>query len=509
MRPNVFDLFKVRAIIWTRYMNFAAIERWSKRTFRRRRELCSPAPDLVPAKEHYNTPTIPAALQVPIKTPPESELRLPYMLPYYIFTGLIFKLHRRWPIRAGIPWSPKAKYNDAFPKNKEGWSKVYEDREFAQLRLQGPNPFLLCYSPEDDRYVVDYSPYFKNIFAPVICIFELDGSQLKAESITVSESRYVPGDDGWERAKVIANALDARYCVFTRHLLDTHLLIGEAFAISAFDLPPAHCLRPFLDVFTYGTLVVNDYAYRLLITPASYFIQSGFISADDAMTLFQNSMDSFSLDDLIVPRDIKKRGLDRIPDHPYVADATDAWNTMQGFVGPYIDSLYPDDAAICDDADLQRWYTRLASLLPNRDITDDPLSGKEILVNVLCCLLYNNVSHEVCGDFSSFGQSENSEHKKFVNFERLKAGDVTSPPEMADIFLLEQGAFAGRFNVGGNSMMNLPVDRMVRDPGLRQAMAGFQTQLRALDSELERRNQTRDIPFLRMMPRKWEVSISF
>ena len=509
MKANAFDRLKVSAIIWTRYMNFAAIERWSKKTFRRRRKLSSPPPALAAARDHYETPTIPAALTVPNEIPGESKLRLPYMLPYYYFTGLVFRLHRRWPIRSGIPWSPKAKYNKAFPENKEGWSKVYEDREFAQLRLQGPNPFLLSYVADDDRYVVDYSPYFKDLFDPVVCVFRLEDQQLMPESITIGEERHTPGDATWERAKVVANALDARYCVFTRHLLDTHLLIGEAYAVSAFSLPPAHRLRPFLDLFTYGTLVVNDFAYKLLITPASYFIQSGFISAADAMTLFQNSMDAFSLDDLIVPRDVAKRGVDKLPNHPYVEDATEVWNCFQDFVGPYIAELYVDDAAVQGDAELQGWYAKLASLLPNRDITDDPLDSRETLTNVLCCLLYNNVSHEVCGDFSSFGESDDPNHKKFVNFERLKAGDTEAPPEMADIFLLDQGAFAGRFNVGGNNMMTVSVDKLVDDPSLRQAMSRFQGQLRALDERFEQRNQEREIPFLRMMPRKWEISISF
>ncbi len=509
MRPNAFDHLKVRAIIWTRYMNFAAIERWSKRTFRHRRELTSPAPALETSRDHYETPIIPAALSVPGEIPGESKLRLPYMLPYYYFTGLIFRLHQRFPIRAGIPWSPKAKYNKAFPENKEGWRKVYEDREFAQLRLQGPNPFLLHYVADDDRYVVDYSPFFKNIFDPVVCVFKLDSEQLMPESITIGEQRIAPGDDGWERAKVVANALDARYCVFTRHLLDTHLLIGEAYAISAFSLPPKHPLRPFLDVFTYGTLVVNDFAYKLLITPASYFIQSEFTSPAHAMTLFQNSMDAFSLNDLIVPDYVAKRGIDKLPNHPYVEDAPEVWTCFKDFVSNYVGGLFADDAAVQNDAQLQGWYSKLASLLPNRDITDDPLDSLDTLSNVLSCLLYNNVSHEVCGDFSSFGESDDPEHKKFVNFQRLKDGDTTSPPEMADVFLLDQGAFAGRFNVGGNNMMTVPVDKLVDDPGLRRAVSAFQGELRTLDAKFKQRNEARKIPFLRMMPNKWEISISF
>ena len=392
---------------------------------------------------------------------------------------------------------------------QKGWKNVNDDLEFARLRLQGPNPFLLQ-SIGNDRFEVDYSPYFKDIFEPIRCVFKLEGEQFLPEYITVGAQKHSPRSSGWERAKLLANALDARYCVFTRHLLDTHLLIGEAFAIAAFSLAENHPLRSFFRLFTYGTLVVNDFAYKLLITPASYFIQSQFISADDCMTLFQNSMDSFSLDELIVPKDIARRGIDKIPNHPYVEDAQKVWAIFQEFATSYIDGIYADDAAIQQDANLQKWYESLAQLLPNQDITDYPLDSKQDLANVICCMFYNNVSHEVCGDFSVFGQTANPDHKKIVNFERLKAGDEKTDSDLADVFLFDQGAFAGRFNNGGNNLLTLPIDKLAKhDSKLKAAVKDFQANLRKLDKELETVNQSRKISFLRMMPRKWEASISF
>ena len=508
MKPGITDLMKVHTIIAARRLNFASVERWSKKTFRRFRPLKTRSPALVSARDHYASEGIPEVLRVPDGIPAESRLSYPYLVPYYIVTGLLFKLYRRWPIRRGIPWSPDFAFNRAFPKTREGWKDVFDDREFGRMRLQGPNPFLLE-RRDDGSYELDYSPYFKDIFEPVVCEFELRGKDLMPTTIRVGERRFRPGEEGWDRAKIIANGLDARYCVFNLHLLETHLLIGQSFALSAFSLPKDHPLRSFLHLFTYGTLVVNDFAYKLLITPASYFIQSGFISGPDALTLFRNSMDAFSLDDLMVPIDVAKRGIDQIPDHPYVADALDTWAVFEKFSTGVVEKIYGDDAAVVADNALQSWYHALASLLPNQDVTDQPLVSRRQLVDLFCCLLYNNVVHEVCGDFSLFGETESPEHKKMINFERLKQGDFEAPAEMADVFLFHQGAYAGRFNVGGNNMMSLKLKGMTDDEELQRAVEVLQQELRDLDAELEERNRGREFKLLRMMPRKWELSISF
>ncbi len=509
MKPSFFDRLKIRTLIAVRYINHAAIERWSKRTFHKRHRPEKEMPKLVLAREKYGFSKLPAALQVPAEIPNESKLGFSYLLPYYYLTGSIFKLFLKMPIKRGIPWLPSLQINQAFPKNIEGWKDANNDDEFAQLRLQGPNPFLLKQT-DDGHFEVDYSPYFKDVFEPVRCLFKIAGDQFLPVSITIGEETHVPGSAGWERAKLVANALDARYCVFTRHLLDTHMLIGQAYALAAFALGEDHPLRSFFRIFTYGSIAVNDFAYKLLITPASYFIQAKFISAADCMTLFQNSMDVFSLDDLIVPKDIARRGIDKIPHHPYVEDAQKIWRVFQDFSHDYTDSIYADDTAIKTDEPLQNWYKQLAELLPNQDITDSPLDSREKLKDVICCLLYNNVSHEVCGDFSVFGQTVNPDHKKIVNFERLKAGDENTQSDLADVFLFDQGAFAGRFNNGGNNLLTLPIDKLAKeDEKLRTAIKAFQANLLQLDQELDEVNKSRKIAFLRMMPRKWEASISF
>ncbi len=506
MPASLADRLKIQAVVRTRYLNSAAIQRWSRSCFRRTGPPAADPPTLVASRDHYATPGLPAGLRVPAEIPPCARLGLRYTLPYYYLTGALFKLLRRVPLDPSTAWSPDETFNRAFPDNREGWTDTLGDAAFARLRVQGPNPFLLT-ATGPGAFEVDYGPYFDGIHAPVRCGFALQAGVLQPTAIHLDTTVVRPGDPGWTRAKLVANALDARYCVFTRHLLETHLVVGQAFALSAFVLPHAHPLRAFLDFFTFGTLVVNDFAYKLLITPASYFLQANFIGADDALRLFDNSLARFELDSFVLPRDVQRRGLDAIPDHPYVQDGREAWAILHDFVTGWLDRAWLDDGALRRDAEAQRWHAALVALLPGQ--AGLALDDRERLAELLTCLLYNNVVHEVCGDFSCFSSTADPEHLQLVNFERLKRGELDAPPSAADVFLLSQGAFAGTFNNGGNNLMSIDVDRWLSDPLLREAVRGLQARLRDHDARLVERNQRRAVPFSRMMPRQWEASISF
>ena len=41
-----------------------------------------------------------------------------------------------------------------------------------------------------------------------------------------------------------------------------------------------------LDLHAFATLQVNDFAYKLLVSPSSYFVRSGFVSRDQVFRLF-------------------------------------------------------------------------------------------------------------------------------------------------------------------------------------------------------------------------------
>ncbi|MEB3329728.1 MAG: lipoxygenase family protein [Candidatus Sericytochromatia bacterium] len=504
---NLADRLKIQAILDTRKVNRTALERWARRTFRHPGTRAAGLPPIVSAPDHYRSPILPAALKVPQFIPASNHLSIDYVVPYYILDGIVFNALRVLPLSGDVPWTPDALPYPPFPAHPEGWTDIQSDEAFTALRLQGPNPFLLR-RVADDRFEVDYGPYFAGILEPVVCAFRLEAGRLVPDAIRQGERTARPGEAGWERAKFVANALDARFTVFLRHLAHTHLITGQAYAISALALPAGHALRPFLDFFTYGTLVVNDFAFKLLVTPASYFIQSNFITGEQVGKAFANFVPHWRLTQLIPRKDIAERGLDAIPDHPYVAEAPRVWDAFEGFVRGHLKPLYADDAAVVADAALQAWYTQLLALMPGLDAAQEPLTGVDRLVEVLTVLLYLNVSHEVAGDFSPYTMSDVPAHKKLIHMDNVLS-ETDAPPRAVDVFLFDQGAYAGRFDNGGNFLMTMDLDAQVPDAALRASLRGLQQALTTLDQEMAARNRARAIPFLRLQPHRWKASISY
>jgi hypothetical protein len=513
--PDKDDVMKIKLLVWMRRKHYKTVNQGSVKNFRRRYVPTSGMPHLVSACSKYpEVRWAPQALTVAATLPPEAHLPKSYVLRYYGLGKLGWKLYSRWPVHPNVPWNPAYEWNRAFEHPKDGWENPTSDDTFAQLRLQGPNPWLLT-QVSPGTYELDFSSIFEGVLPPIVARFALDGSQLVPASIKVGDYEHRPGDATWETAKRVVNAADARYVPFAVHLLNVHFIVGQSFALAAYALPTWHPLRPFMQFFTYGTLQVNSFAYQALVTPSSYFISSGFLNVEDARKVFDNGIKQFNLDSWIAPTDIAKRGIAEILDHPYVADANLVWPAFKKVVSTHLDELGLDDDAIAKDNDLQAWYFTLAKILPNTEPLDQPLD-RQRLEDLCSALLWNNVVHEVCGDLSPILGSQDPADKAIINLDDLRNsigdGSLTGAlptPMMADVFLIDQASFVSRFNVGGNKILDINAAKWVDDPRLRDAIIDLQNTLTTLDARLEVTNQNRKVRFARMLPRNFEASISF
>lgn len=502
------DRMKIGTLLKLRSVNRNAIENWSRSSFRYPRTLNSPMPQLEPASVHFKSDILPPSWMVATELPREAKLKKSYLAGYYYIAGVIGKYLSRFPLGRTAEWSAEESQKYPFFKtHDEGWNNIQTDEAFTALRLQGPCPFLLNKTGAD-TFEVDYEPYCNGAFDPVCCTFTLDHGTLRPTSIRVNQKVYRPGEQGWEQAKFAANSMELRFTVFARHLAHTHLITGQSFSLSAYALPAAHPLRAFLDFFTYSTLTVNDFAFQLLVTPASFFLQSQFIAPEQVGRLFTNMVANYRLEQLMPPRDIAQRGIDAIPGHPYVEDSMDVWNAITHFVQAFVKATYATDKAVRDDAALVEWYKQLVTLLPDRSPETHKLEGLTTLVETLSALVYLNVSHEVCGDYAPYIMDHTTDGRKIIHRDSLTFGH-DAPPRAADVFLIEQGAWIGRWEIAGNVLLDLDPDKVIEDPGFRKALRGFQSALRTLESGLVERNKKRKIPFHRMLPHRWQASISF
>jgi lipoxygenase len=521
-RPSMADRVKATGIVSMRKFHRHTLEQSSVRSFRRRRVATSPPPRLEPAALHYKGVSwLPSDLLVPEKLPREAGLPVRYAAPYYALGKIGWWLYGRRPLNPDVPWDPSLRWNTAFPDGPRAWGDPADDDTFTRLRLQGPNPFMLTRvdpdpalddEPDELVFDLDFTQLFDGVFTPVVARFAVRDGSLVPAWIRIGDDVRKPGHPAWVESKRVVNALDARYAAFVRHLLNTHLMVGEAYAVAAYTLPVFHPLRAFMDFFSYGALYVNDLAYRALLTPDSYFLRSNFVSPDDARRLMQNATTVFDFDEWIVPRDLAKRQLELIPDHPYVEDALTVWPAIERVVRRHLDDLDFDDEFLATDHDMAAWYATLRKLLPDAD-SIPPMDDVEDLIDLLTALIYNNVIHEVCGNLSPILDSRDPADKAGIDLDHLRAmidpERETPVPRAGDVFLMDQASYVSQFNVAGNNLMTINAARFVDDPKLRIAIEELQATLRVLDDELAARNRRRLIPFDTMQPHKWEASISF
>jgi len=530
-KPSLGDRLKVAMLIKMRESHKKTVEHKSVADFRRRRVAVSPPPRLTPVNRIYKGMSwMPAAMLVPERVPKEARLPNKYYVTYYGSSKAIWKIYANSPINPELDWIAGSKWNEAFPTANEGWGSPTDDDAFAALRLQGSNPFCLKKvdhdaavdgatdnAAEEKVFSLDFTELFRDILPPVEARFAVREKEFVATSIRLDDAIHRPGDAGWDDAKRVVNGLDARYSAFIRHLLNCHLMVGEAYAVAAFTLPPHHPLRPFMDFFTYSTIHVNHTAYTALLTENSYFLQANFVSADSARILVENAMRVFDFDEWILPRDLAKRKIDEIPGHPYVEDATAVWPAIEHVCRRHLKELDYDDEMLAADADLAQWYTTLCRMLPDVD-TIPPMNTLEDLIDLLTAVIYNNVIHEVCGNLSPLLDTKDPRDKQSIDIEHLadlarsagtEPGRKRPKPWAASVLLMDQATFVSRFNVAGNNLMKINAARYIDDPKLVLAVTELQDTLKVLDAQIAARNVERDRPFETMLPRKWEASISF
>ena len=520
------DNVKAQGIRMMRKAHHRTLHRSSETTYRRRQPPTSPMPRLMPAARRYRRMGwLPTSLIAPEKLPAEAKLPLRYYLPYYGTSKLGWMLYGRSPIDPQLQWDPSSSWNDFFPEAQPGWEAPTTDDAFVALRLQGPNPFMLRRVATDTSigegadaviFSLDFSARYDGIFPATEARFELGTGGLVPSSIQVGAKRARPGDgEQWMDFKRVVNALDARESVFIRHLLNVHLMVGQAYALAAYSLPVWHPLRAFMDFFTYGTLIVNDAAYKALLMPDSYFLRSHFVSAADARRLVENSMATFDFDEWNWPKDRAKRAIADIPDHPFVREADELWAIFRGFVDGHLADLYDDDDEIRTDHHLRRWYETLCEVLPGEE-AERTITDREELAQVMTSLLWNNVVHEVCGNLSpllDFSEPRDPRDLMGVNFDHLRAlvddDRDEIAPLAADVLLIDQATYVSGFNVAGNNLMTVNANRYVDDPRLRDAIIALQRRLVEAEADLAGRNAERKIPFLNLEPSRFEASISF
>lgn len=81
---------------------------------------------------------------------------------------------------------------------------------------------------------------------------------------------FVPGDEGWEKAKFIARSSALLLATAREHLMQSHMAVSNYVSLASIKhLPPSHPIRRLVNVFTFRANYVNDSAFSTLVPEQS------------------------------------------------------------------------------------------------------------------------------------------------------------------------------------------------------------------------------------------------
>ncbi|KAK4790276.1 hypothetical protein SAY86_017580 [Trapa natans] len=173
----------------------------------------------------------------------------------------------------------------------------------------------------------------------------------------------------WQLAKAHVSSNDAGVHQLVNHWLKTHAAM-EPFILAAHrQMSTMHPIYKLLDPHMRYTLEINAIARQNLIN-ADGVIENCFTPGRYAMEISAAAYKSFwRFDQEGLPRDLIRRGMavpdDSQPhglrlvleDYPYAADGLLLWSAIEKWVQTYVDYYYKDADMVCNDRELQAWYS--------------------------------------------------------------------------------------------------------------------------------------------------------
>ncbi|XP_071276108.1 polyunsaturated fatty acid lipoxygenase ALOX15B isoform X7 [Agelaius tricolor] len=244
---------------------------------------------------------------------------------------------------------------------------------------------------------IDGRPTF--VAAPLCLLHQRPDGEMLPLAIQLSQEPgpesplFVPQDPPWLWALAKAWVRSSEFQVHEAltHLLRAHLL-GEVFALATLrQLPPQHPLFKLLVPHTRFTVQIGALARRFLLNPGGVFDRAVALGRRGLLALVARGLRALRWRSLVLPRDLRHRGVAATKRHHFGSDATKVWRAIRRFVTGVLSlyylsvpnvprfvtgvlslyylsvpivprfvtgvlSLYyPSDAAVQEDPELQAW----------------------------------------------------------------------------------------------------------------------------------------------------------
>ncbi|CAL0308898.1 unnamed protein product [Lupinus luteus] len=221
----------------------------------------------------------------------------------------------------------------------------------------------------------------------------------------------------WQLAKAHVCANDAGVHQLVNHWLRTHACM-EPFILSAHrQLSAMHPIFKLLDPHMRYNLDINSIARQRLIN-AGGIIESSFTPGRYCMEISSAAYkNSWRFDKEGLPADLIHRGIAvpdstqpnglklLIEDYPYAKDGLLIWSAIENWVRTYVNHYYHHPSMICNDKELQRWYSESINV-GHADLRHETwwptLNNGEDLVNILTTLIWISSAQHAALNFGQY-----------------------------------------------------------------------------------------------------------
>ncbi|XP_066544289.1 arachidonate 12-lipoxygenase, 12R-type [Amia ocellicauda] len=412
-----------------------------------------------------------------------------------------------------------------FPVSKETINTFLQSKNL-DTEIKANNIYMVDYSLLDGigaNIIKNNSQYLP---APVCMLYKNNQGQLVPIAIQLNQKPgpdnpiFYPDDskEDWTLAKIYVRSADFNYYELVTHLLRTHLL-AEVFCVALLrQLPSIHPLFKLLVPHMRFTLQINILARNKLLNKGGVFDQCFSSGGSAKGIILQRGLKELTYSSLCLPEDIAMRGVDTLPNYYYRDDGLKVWKITERFVQKMVNFYYPNDHNVGEDTELQNWIKDV-----NFGLLDCPTSGmpaslntaKE-LIKFLTMVIFTCSAQHNAVNYAQF---------EYCSWMPNASPTMRQPPPSMKGVTTEDDILESIANVSNTIYTNTTIwllthkstdfvrlgtypDKRFTENKPQQIMKEFLEDLMQLDTEIEKRNKSLEIPYLYMKPSNIENSIS-
>lgn len=207
---------------------------------------------------------------------------------------------------------------------------------------------------------------------------------------------FLPGEEGWENAKLLAKVTAFTVATAQEHLIWTHFLVSNnASREITTKLNPEHPLRRLLAVFTFNANVVNAEAYKMLVPKYSFLHRSSGFTIDALYSVFDSAFKTSTIFKPFTEKTYNPALQELINDgkFPYATQFSEYYEIVRTFVKSWLKKA--GEAAA--DKEAKGFYNAMKATTKGQAY-ELPEFSEDALVNLCSTIIFTVTAyHELIG----------------------------------------------------------------------------------------------------------------